>query len=270
MEVVIDKIQIKRGLRSDLPTLDVGEPAYCLDTGELAIGTRTGNQVINKPYDPSSIFAALQRKSDIGHTHPEYALASALESLQKQLNDALARIAILEGNTPSGLIPINGTSTFSITGRAILKGNTSISSGASVTINALVVPPAGLVSINGTSTLFITGRTILKGTANSNGVSSLTINAVVVTTPGGNNVLWTYDFVIPAATGTYNLNSIAAWNHTLTTADVYGANLDGLNQKMKLLTLGVQDGTPNEPGQELPRDGFDTFAGSFNARGFPI
>jgi hypothetical protein len=71
-------------------------------------------------------------------------------------------------------------------------------------------------------------------------------------------VEWTYDFIIPQSTGIYTLTSNGAWNHTLTTEDVYGPALDGLNSKMKLLTLGVEDGAPNEPGLEVPRDGFDS------------
>jgi hypothetical protein len=39
----IDKIQMKRGNRATIPTLDDGEPAICLDTKEFAIGTPEGN-----------------------------------------------------------------------------------------------------------------------------------------------------------------------------------------------------------------------------------
>ncbi len=37
------KIQLKRGLKSALPTLSSGEPAYTTDTRELYIGTGSGN-----------------------------------------------------------------------------------------------------------------------------------------------------------------------------------------------------------------------------------
>jgi hypothetical protein len=40
------KIQIRRGLKADLPTLDVGEVGYCIDTKELFIGTVTGNELL--------------------------------------------------------------------------------------------------------------------------------------------------------------------------------------------------------------------------------
>lgn len=75
----------------------------------------------------------------------------------------------------------------------------------------------------------------------------------------GQTIEWQYDFVVPQSIGVYTLTSDGAWNHTLTNEDVYGQALNGVNTKMKLLTLGVQDGVPNEPGQELPKDGFDSF-----------
>jgi hypothetical protein len=41
-----DLIRFKRGLKANLPTLEVGEFAYCTDTKEVFIGTSTGNQNI--------------------------------------------------------------------------------------------------------------------------------------------------------------------------------------------------------------------------------
>lgn len=41
------KILFKRGLKANLPTLQVGEPAFCIDTGEYVIGSPAGNVVIN-------------------------------------------------------------------------------------------------------------------------------------------------------------------------------------------------------------------------------
>ncbi|NLE57155.1 MAG: hypothetical protein GX616_02255 [Planctomycetes bacterium] len=37
------KIKIRRGPKASLPTLDVGEPGFCPDTGEFFIGTESGN-----------------------------------------------------------------------------------------------------------------------------------------------------------------------------------------------------------------------------------
>ena len=44
-------IKIKRGLKNNLPTLTVGELAYCTDTNELFIGTDTGNALVNQDID---------------------------------------------------------------------------------------------------------------------------------------------------------------------------------------------------------------------------
>ena len=41
------KLRIRRGLKKDLPTLAVGELAYCTDTNELFIGDTEGNTLVN-------------------------------------------------------------------------------------------------------------------------------------------------------------------------------------------------------------------------------
>lgn len=46
------KIKIKRGLKNSLPTLDIGEPAFCTDTKELYIGSSTENVLVGT--NPSS------------------------------------------------------------------------------------------------------------------------------------------------------------------------------------------------------------------------
>ena len=48
-------IKIKRGLKANLPTLEIGEQAYCTDTNELFIGTATGNKLINEDTDISQL-----------------------------------------------------------------------------------------------------------------------------------------------------------------------------------------------------------------------
>jgi hypothetical protein len=40
------KIQLRRGLKNDLPSLDNGEVAYTQDTNELYIGTAEGNRLL--------------------------------------------------------------------------------------------------------------------------------------------------------------------------------------------------------------------------------
>lgn len=54
-EIILNKIQIKRGLKANLPTLDIGEPAYCTDTKQFFIGTSTGNELINGGFFSSDI-----------------------------------------------------------------------------------------------------------------------------------------------------------------------------------------------------------------------
>jgi hypothetical protein len=44
-----NKIQIRRGLKTNLPSLDVGEPALCTDTREVYVGNSGGNvQLVSK------------------------------------------------------------------------------------------------------------------------------------------------------------------------------------------------------------------------------
>lgn len=43
-----DTVQIKRGLKSGIPTFLAGELGYCTDTQELYIGTNAGNKLIGK------------------------------------------------------------------------------------------------------------------------------------------------------------------------------------------------------------------------------
>ena len=53
------KILIKRGLKSNLPKLDTGEPAYTIDTGELFIGgTDKNNKVVmeNDPLEQMKVY----------------------------------------------------------------------------------------------------------------------------------------------------------------------------------------------------------------------
>ena len=38
-------IKLKRGNKANLPSLEVGEPAFCLDTNELYVGTASGNKL---------------------------------------------------------------------------------------------------------------------------------------------------------------------------------------------------------------------------------
>ncbi|WP_078428894.1 right-handed parallel beta-helix repeat-containing protein [Alkalihalobacterium alkalinitrilicum] len=72
------KIQIRRGLKADLPSLDEGELGLCTDTGELFIGTSEGNRQLA---DHSEIHELLGSKVD----HEEF--LSQLEAITNELGN---------------------------------------------------------------------------------------------------------------------------------------------------------------------------------------
>ncbi|NCB00629.1 MAG: hypothetical protein EOM67_00490, partial [Spirochaetia bacterium] len=41
-------IKIKRGLKANIPTLQVGEPGFCTDTKELFVGSADGNKLVGE------------------------------------------------------------------------------------------------------------------------------------------------------------------------------------------------------------------------------
>lgn len=51
---VTRQLLLRRDLKANLPTLGIGEPFYCTDTGELFIGSQSGNQKINDSYSPAT------------------------------------------------------------------------------------------------------------------------------------------------------------------------------------------------------------------------
>jgi archaellum component FlaC len=86
--------------------------------------------------------------------------------------------------------------------------------------------------------------------------NTLTYNISITAAPPV--IVWTYDFVIPAGTPSYNLKTDPNFTYTLTNNDIYGQNLDGVGNTGHLYELGIVDGTKDAQ-QELPRDGIDTF-----------
>ncbi|WP_297429059.1 hypothetical protein [Clostridium sp.] len=50
-----NKIQIKRGVKANLPTLSVGEPALCTDTSQVFVGGNNGNIELAKASDLSDV-----------------------------------------------------------------------------------------------------------------------------------------------------------------------------------------------------------------------
>lgn len=82
-----NKIQVRRGVRAKLPTLSVGELGFCTDTKELFIGGDSGNVAIANLdhvhdfthdhhelyYQKNEVDQKLATKSNINHTHTDYA-----------------------------------------------------------------------------------------------------------------------------------------------------------------------------------------------------
>ncbi|WP_175413081.1 hypothetical protein [Clostridium sp. AWRP] len=68
-----NKIQLRRGLKANLPTLDVGEPAFCTDTKELYIGTANGNVKMSDPMDVLKFETAGGTATEITLTIPNLA-----------------------------------------------------------------------------------------------------------------------------------------------------------------------------------------------------
>jgi chitodextrinase len=56
---VARKVTVRRGLKADLPTLDIGELGYAIDTEELYIGSETGNVLFAKKSELDSISQAI-------------------------------------------------------------------------------------------------------------------------------------------------------------------------------------------------------------------
>ena len=89
-----NKIQVRRGLRAHLPILSVGELGFCTDTKELFIGSASGNVAIANLdhvhdfthdhhelyYQKSEVDQKLATKSNIDHTHTEYASQTYVDS----------------------------------------------------------------------------------------------------------------------------------------------------------------------------------------------
>ena len=88
-------IKIKRGLKTNLPTLEIGELGYCTDTKELFIGTLVGNEII---FDASGNYTTLRAgattKTDVG-------LANVTNDAQVTAVSGIGAISSSGGLTPT-------------------------------------------------------------------------------------------------------------------------------------------------------------------------
>lgn len=111
-----NKIQIRRGLRANLPSLDVGEPALCTDTKEVFIGNQGANvSLVNKEtldihlkdYTLQVPYASASGSANAYTVTLNPALVSYIEGV------ALA-VKINTNNTGASTININGLGAKSI------------------------------------------------------------------------------------------------------------------------------------------------------------
>lgn len=73
-------IKFKQGLKENLPTLDVGEPALCTDTKEFFLGTENGNLLLNRN-EPYTHFQNVPEKVwRISHNLGYYPQCSVVDS----------------------------------------------------------------------------------------------------------------------------------------------------------------------------------------------
>ena len=90
-------IKIKRGLKTNLPTLAVGEQAYCTDTNELFIGTSTGNVLVSELVNRGSISDATDT-DEVSTTHLRQVNASSSSTASGSRSQVNASF----GSTASG------------------------------------------------------------------------------------------------------------------------------------------------------------------------
>jgi hypothetical protein len=108
---MIQKIKIRRGRKSDLPFLDIGEFGLCTDTQELYLGTERGNELINKAsngsitVEDSSINGNIKINGQEVKIYDDTSVTLDVSGLQTELNKAFGQIKKLQddlANLPSG------------------------------------------------------------------------------------------------------------------------------------------------------------------------
>lgn len=66
-----DKIQIRRGIKEDLPVLDEGEMGFCTDTKELFVGSAFGNVLLTKEDAASRSLIVVESIEDLQNKYPD-------------------------------------------------------------------------------------------------------------------------------------------------------------------------------------------------------
>lgn len=121
-------IKIKRGLKADLPTLTVGEVAYCTDTKELFIGTATGNELLNGAGGSTTA-------SDVSfdNTISEFVSTNVQGAIDETISSVQTIVGLLSGQIADKQDTlVSGTNIKTINGNSLLgSGNITIEGGAS-------------------------------------------------------------------------------------------------------------------------------------------
>lgn len=68
---MVDKIQIRRGIKDNLPILDEGEMGYCTDTKELFVGSTLGNVLLTNEDTAFNNLIAVESVKDLQNKYPE-------------------------------------------------------------------------------------------------------------------------------------------------------------------------------------------------------
>lgn len=138
-----NKIQIRRGLKTNLPVLDAGEPALCTDTGEVFVGnTSAPVQLVNNA-------AYAEHLKDYVLQIPYAAAGGSANAYTVSLNPALAAYA--EGVAVA--VKINGDNTGAATLNINSLGAKSIvdSKGSALTAGKLKANSIYTLRYNGTN-----------------------------------------------------------------------------------------------------------------------
>lgn len=100
-----NKIQVRRGLKANLPILAIGEPAFCTDTKELYIGTSTGNVKMSYDSSLSDYTKLIPYGNDTGTVNALVVSTPTITALTAGM-----AISIKVKNTTTGAVTLNWSS----------------------------------------------------------------------------------------------------------------------------------------------------------------
>ena len=153
-------IKIKRGLKANLPVLEVGELAFCTDTNEFFIGTTVGNKLLNEdPTEPYALDSNLQNHIE-DDTNPH-----SVTKTQVGLSNV--------DNTSDADKPISTATQQALDGKEPANANIQTHISATDNPHAVTKAQVGLGSVDNVQQIPLTQ----KGAAN--GVASLDANSKV-------------------------------------------------------------------------------------------